>query len=664
MYVVPFHTKKLFTTLRVNSPSFSGRVVPLFDAMLVPQGKGSGTPTESHHTPSLEAQTPSHTTQPTSTLPPVSTTSIPTDRESIAKSSTLPHDSAPRVTSPAADEGNDAPIKGRSMDMDEGEATTERISDDIEEMATVLTSMDAATVLAGGINDVPTGSVFATATVVTPYSRRKGKEVMVESDTPKKLRLQEQIDAQVAKELEEQQEREDKRMSKQIARYAEVARIHAEEELQSMIDESSKKLKSSEEVIEEAKSTDEIPKEKIKEMMQLIPIEEVYVEALQVKHSIIDWKVHKEGQRSYWKIIRLGGSSACYQFFVDLLKHLDMDDLNQLWILVKEYLSIRPASSDKEMELWVELKRLYEPDPEDQLLQVENFSQMANDIVLKIYKIVNSPRQQVLNWEKCHFMVKEKIVIGHKISKNGLEVDRSKVDVIVKLPYPTTVKGVRSFLGHADFYQRFIQDFSMIARPMTHLLEKETPFVFSKDCIDAFETLKKKLTEASILVVPDWNLPFELICDASDFAIGAVLGKWEIGWTWAQGISFGPDLKTLSMDDLYYNLKIHEAEVMGSSSTTQNILNVAFVSSNNTNNTNKAVNTAHGVSAASSKTNASNLPNVDSLNLKQTDPGDLEEMDLKWQMAMYGYCKNQKKRAKNQHENEKSTQELGIIKLW
>nr|GEZ53056.1 reverse transcriptase domain-containing protein [Tanacetum cinerariifolium] len=99
----------------------------------------------------------------------------------------------------------------------------------------------------------------------------------------------------------------------------------------------------------------------------------------------------------------------------------------------------------------------------------------------------------VLNWEKCHFMVKEGIVLGYKISKNGLEVDRSKVDVIPKLPYPTTVKGVRSFLGH--------------------------------DCIDAFKTLKKKLTEALVFVVLDWNLPFELMCDASDFAIGLVLGQ-------------------------------------------------------------------------------------------------------------------------------------------
>ncbi|GJU07490.1 reverse transcriptase domain-containing protein [Tanacetum coccineum] len=130
-----------------------------------------------------------------------------------------------------------------------------------------------------------------------------------------------------------------------------------------------------------------------------------------------------------------------------------------------------------------------------------------------------------LNWEKSHFMVKEGIVLGHKISKNGIEVDKSKIDVIAKLPHPTTVKGVRSFLGHAGFYRRFIKDFSKISRPMTHLLEKNTPFIFSDECIQAFETLKKKLTEAPILIAPDWDLPFELMCDASDFAIGAVFEK-------------------------------------------------------------------------------------------------------------------------------------------
>ncbi|GJZ34573.1 reverse transcriptase domain-containing protein [Tanacetum coccineum] len=116
-------------------------------------------------------------------------------------------------------------------------------------------------------------------------------------------------------------------------------------------------------------------------------------------------------------------------------------------------------------------------------------------------------------------MCRDGIMLGLKISKSRIKVDHAKVDVIAKLPHSTTVKGVRSFLGHACFYRRFIQDFSKIARPMTHLLEKETPFVFSKDCIDAFQTLKKMLTEAPILVVPDWNLPFELMCDASDFAI-------------------------------------------------------------------------------------------------------------------------------------------------
>ncbi|GJS14659.1 reverse transcriptase domain-containing protein [Tanacetum coccineum] len=125
-----------------------------------------------------------------------------------------------------------------------------------------------------------------------------------------------------------------------------------------------------------------------------------------------------------------------------------------------------------------------------------------------------------LNWEKSHFMVKEGIVLGHKISKNRIEVDKAKVDVIAKLPHPTTVKGVRSFLDHAGFYRRFIKDFYKISRPMTYLLEKNTSFIFSNECIQDFETLKKKLTKAPTLITPDWDLPFELMCDASDFAIG------------------------------------------------------------------------------------------------------------------------------------------------
>nr|GEV44574.1 hypothetical protein [Tanacetum cinerariifolium] len=455
------------------------------------------------------------------------------DRANIIKTYTLPHDSTPRVTSLAADEGSmqqqldeltdlctrlkrqqtemaskittqdleiaslkarikllkdkdrgvaktsreDVTIKERSLETGEEAAvenSTEKDSNDTKELVNVLTSLDAARILtSGGVQvvsvppategstvSVPTGSgmvptaspIFTTASVVTPYSRRKGKEKMVESDTPKKKRLQEQIDVQMAREMEEQMAREDQRMNEQIARDADIARIHAKEELQMLIDSLdrnnetvakylqeyeqfaanlsigerielindlvkyqdnyakvlkyqsqqrkplSKKqqrefyisvLKSHsgwkakhfkgmslEEIrekfipvwkqIEDVIPIEEVSEEDLKTMMQLVPVKEVYVEALQVKHPIIDWEIHTEGNRTYWKIIRLGGNTTVYQFFVDMLKHFDREDLNQLSTLVKETLSIRQATSDKE-ELWVELTRLYEPDVKDQL---------------------------------------------------------------------------------------------------------------------------------------------------------------------------------------------------------------------------------------------------------------------------------------------------------
>ena len=131
----------------------------------------------------------------------------------------------------------------------------------------------------------------------------------------------------------------------------------------------------------------------------------------------------------------------------------------------------------------------------------------------------------VLNWEKCHFMVEDGIVLGHKISKRGIEVDPAKVSVIEKLPPPTSVTGVRSFLGHAGFYRRFIKKFSEIARPLTNLLQKDVEFQFDVACAKAFEILKDALTNAPIVQAPDWNLPFILMCDASDFAVGVVLGQ-------------------------------------------------------------------------------------------------------------------------------------------
>ncbi|XP_039134224.1 uncharacterized protein LOC120271614 [Dioscorea cayenensis subsp. rotundata] len=131
----------------------------------------------------------------------------------------------------------------------------------------------------------------------------------------------------------------------------------------------------------------------------------------------------------------------------------------------------------------------------------------------------------VLSWEKCHFMVQEGIVLGHKISKDGIEVDKAKISTIKKLPPPNSVKAIRSFLGHAEFYRRFIKNFSKIARPLTRLLEKDIPFEFDNDCMTSFMALREKLIQAPIMVSPDWDSPFELMCDASDFAVGAVLGQ-------------------------------------------------------------------------------------------------------------------------------------------
>jgi len=99
------------------------------------------------------------------------------------------------------------------------------------------------------------------------------------------------------------------------------------------------------------------------------------------------------------------------------------------------------------------------------------------------------------------------------------------IEVIAKLPSPKYVKDIHSFLGHAGFYRRFIKDFSKIARPLTSLLSKDVPFIFNDKCLNAWEKVKMELISAPIISALDWSKPFEIMCDASDFAIGAVLGQ-------------------------------------------------------------------------------------------------------------------------------------------
>nr|GEU28856.1 hypothetical protein [Tanacetum cinerariifolium] len=293
-------------------------------------------------------------------FPTVSGLKVEQDRENIIKTSTLPYDSTPRVTSLAADEGTqdleitslkariklledkdrggaepsreDAIIKGRSLETKEEagvEKSTEKDSNDIEELVNVLTPLDAASILTSGVQavsvppaaevatvSVPTGIglvptaslIFTTASVVTPYSRRKGKEKMVESDTPKKKKLQEQIDVQ------------------------EYEQFAADLSIGERIDMINKLFKY---------------QDHYAKRMSLEEIREKFIPVWKQIEDFLPMALKEEGVRFKRQGLR--------------------KDLNQLWNLVKETLSIRHATSDKEKELWVELKRLYEPDVKDQL---------------------------------------------------------------------------------------------------------------------------------------------------------------------------------------------------------------------------------------------------------------------------------------------------------
>ena len=160
------------------------------------------------------------------------------------------------------------------------------------------------------------------------------------------------------------------------------------------------------------------------------------------------------------------------------------------------------------MEMYMDDITVYAGDFEECLTNLEAILQMCIE------------KNLVLNWEKCHFMVNQGIVLGHIISSRGIEVNKAKIELISQLPSPINVKTVRQFLGHAGFYRRFIKDFSKIAKPLYKLLEKDAKFVWEKECQESFEELKSHLITAPIVRAPNWQLPFEVMCDASDLAIG------------------------------------------------------------------------------------------------------------------------------------------------
>ena len=161
---------------------------------------------------------------------------------------------------------------------------------------------------------------------------------------------------------------------------------------------------------------------------------------------------------------------------------------------------------------------------------MDNFSVFGDDFdsclahLTKILEVCVRKRL-IMSWEKSHFMVQEGVVLGHLVSSKGLEVDKAKIEVIQNLPLPTTLRDLRSFLGHVGFYRRFIRDFAKVSKPLTTLLCKDKVFFIDKEGERAFEMLKLALIEAPILQSPNWDLPLEIMCDTSDYAVGAVLGS-------------------------------------------------------------------------------------------------------------------------------------------
>nr|GEV72851.1 hypothetical protein [Tanacetum cinerariifolium] len=332
-------------------------------------------------------------------FPTVSSLDAGHDRENINKTSALPHESSPRVTSLDADEGNrerrsaeptqeDAPITWGIMEIGEElgvDKSTELGSNDTKEMVNVPTSMEAANILTSGVAaasvspivevlpaaGVPTISGSVPIQMRSPIvgAKDKGKQKVVESEVPKKRKLQEQIDAQVAREMEEEFTRENQRESEQLARDSEIARLHAEEELKMMVEGLDRKnemiakhLQEYEQAADDLSSKPLSKKEKMEYYMSILRSHAGW----KTKHFRgITMKEIKEKSIPVWK--QLEDFMPMSSKEEDMLKQFDREDLHQLWTLVKETFSIRQATKYKEKELWVELKRLFEPDFKDQL---------------------------------------------------------------------------------------------------------------------------------------------------------------------------------------------------------------------------------------------------------------------------------------------------------
>nr|GEW19821.1 putative ribonuclease H-like domain-containing protein [Tanacetum cinerariifolium] len=336
-------------------------------------------------------------------FPTISRLDAGQDMENINKTYVLTHESSPMVTSLDADEGKptqeDAPIKrGIIMTWEEVRAdkSTEIGSNDTDEMVNVLSLIEAVNILTSGVAAVSVSPVDGVSTVGVPtvsglfptinaiFTTASVK--VVDSEVPKKRKIQEQIDALVAKEMEEEFVRENQRLNEQLAKDSEIARLHAEEELKMMIeglDRSNEVIAKHLQEYEQAKAELTVGEkiELINELVKGMTLEEIKEKFIPVWKQLEDFvpmSSKEEGERVKRKGLKLDQGSAKRMktsedvFEEDLKGMMQLVPLEEVYVealqtLVKETLSIRPATKDKEIELWVELKRLFKPDFEDQL---------------------------------------------------------------------------------------------------------------------------------------------------------------------------------------------------------------------------------------------------------------------------------------------------------
>ncbi|GJQ89311.1 hypothetical protein Tco_0000450 [Tanacetum coccineum] len=373
-------------------------------------------------------------------------------------------------------------------------------------------------------------------------------------------------------------------------------------------------------------------------LIEIIPDEEkVAIDAipLAVKSpSIIGWKIHKEGRKSYYQIMRADGKSQMYMIFSHMLKSFDMEDLEILYKLVKaKYESTRPME-DLDLMLWGDLKTMFEPHRYKvlswklydscgvhslrlQSVQIHMFGSLEEERIRSI--IVGSTVVSVLLVEKCDFKkimdqdsahIEMPITTAEEKAQRILEV-KARSTLMMGIPNEHQLKfnSIKDAKLLLEAIEKRFSGNEATKKTQRNLLKQqyENFTAPSSEMLDqTFDRLQKLVSQLELL---DEKLSQE---DVNQKLLRSLSPEWN---TYAVVWRNKADLDTMSMDDLYNNLKVYEPEVKGMSSSSSSTQNMAFVSSsnNNTSSTNEAVNTAHEVSTASTQVNAAYSTNIDNL---------------------------------------------------